>query len=152
MNIQKTSWHYRLATVFSETPRGDLCSYCRMVVWSLVRLLLVAVFIAIVAFIFGTVGLSPLLWVADAVFNFLPASWYVTEGTNTLSEFEALAIIGASFYAIGAGCFVTTKVRDILRKRKYARSSDGYVHQPGIVETRWKDFKEKTCTLVEFVE
>ena len=123
-----------------------------MVVWSLVRLFLIAVCIAIVAFIFGTVGLSPLLWVADAVFNFLPASWYVPEGTNTVTDFEALAIIGASFYASGALYFVITKVRDKLRKRKYARSSDGYVHQPGIVETRWKDFKEKTCTLVEFVE
>jgi hypothetical protein len=152
MNVNKSSWHYRLlkASPFCQydMPR-TICTYF----WSLVALITL-----IVLAIPGTIMIPFMIW-------YEPFMLYV----KALNEVvKVLFIMSATVGVIVWGCAILVASFGIIyytgeffserRKRanlaKYGNVAGGpdVPREPGLISTWYKGFKEKYCTLINYTE
>lgn len=133
MKISRNSWHYRFMDTMSQDPekRTNICSYWSGFVQSvlLAVLLLLVFFAALFVFpievgsgiLFKAVSVSSLSWLQ------LLLSWAV----------------GMSLYA-----FVITIIAVFALVSEVRTSAKN--REPSLVCMKWKSFKTKTCTKVDF--
>lgn len=147
MNISRTSWHYRLAKAFDDYPPSDLCSYIRLLAWSAFRMLVVIAIGGLITWLVVCITLAPIVYWLDYVYNFLPQTWHA-DSEGKVTNFITAALVGTIFYG-----WVRAAYRYGRRKALEMRYAKPYKEsEPGIFATRWKDFKDKTCTYINYVD
>lgn len=143
MIINRSSWHYRIASMSTGAPPDNLCSYVRQLVLSVVFLSVSAAFALVVL-----VGMlvAPLVAIDFWVHDF---GWVDTSDSN--SWLMMLFGIGATAYflaAIVGGVIGYATLREKLDER--ADRILGEPREPSVVRAWINDMHEKTCTLVEY--
>lgn len=153
MNISRTSWHYRLAKAFDDYPPSDLCSYIRLLAWSAFRMLVVIAIGGLITCFVVCITFAPIVYWLDYVYNFLPQTWHA-DSEGKVTSFIITAVLGTIFYGCAALVFgVRAVYRYGRRKALEMRYAKPYKEpEPGIFATRWKNFKDKTCTYITYVD
>ena len=165
MQISTESWHFRFMKNHiswrADIPT-NLCPYMLSLVWLLIKRTVALSFRGLLYALCAFILISPwLLLVHNFIVEFIPASWLVyTEKDAT--PFLRLVGIGVVCYALAGialaigGAVVGVeryKNSDFVRNRRQKKDASLVLppKEPSVVAAWWKDFHDKTCTPLEFV-
>lgn len=164
MQISTNSWHFRFMNKHTRWKRipTNLCPYMRSLLWLLIKrtvaLSFRGLFYALCAFIL----ISPwLLLVHNFIVEFIPASWLVYTAKD-VTLFLMLVGMGVVCYvltgivlAVGGAMVGVERYKnsDFARNRRQKKDASLVLppKEPSVVAAWWKDFHDKTCTPLEFV-
>lgn len=139
MQVNKKSWHFRLAVWSKEYEHrvpGDLCGYMRTVAGGAFKMIAIAVFLSIALGIASVSLISSVAWVLLA---FPGEEW----------RFHPFAVIGTTIFLMSA--VVTLIGLSCSVKNKIASKKDPDL-EPGLIRSYIKAKKEKICPILEFTE
>ena len=165
MQISTESWHFRFMNKHTRWNRipTNLCPYMRSLLWLLIKRTVALSFRGLLYALCACILISPwLLLVHNFIVEFIPASWLVSTEKNA-SLFLMLVGMGVVCYALAAivlafgGAVVGVeryKNSDYARNRRLKKDETLVLppKEPSVVAAWWKDFHDKTCTPLEFVD
>lgn len=140
--INTNSWHYKFQDAMETYPstRTDFCSYWRGLVWAFLKV--VFAIIAVTGFLVG-VG------VITHVIGYLLLKPIYPDFIETTAGSIVSMLVGIVVSAIiGAIPFVW----DHYKKRRKEFKTITHQHQPGILKTKYRAWKDKVCYKVEFID
>ena len=139
MEINKKSWHYRLATAYGpmSTYRDelDICRYIRSV-------LIGSLIACIVASGLG----SAIASISVFVMHVLMLDGNIEDPIAVAGLF--LVIILVTILSVVAA----TEVKEYVERNYVFKKKEATLKKPGLLKMAYRRFKEKTCFYVEFVE
>lgn len=151
MKINRNSWHFKF--LFSDDwweleplKYQTLCSYNWAIISRVAVMLLLMVIVLVVSTALGLILVGmPLLW----IYNCITSGFYMSFDAIGL---VADAILGVAFLTFWlqetTSPSIQTFVQNVGHKVDTIRDN---VRESWVAKT-WRDFKEKHCTLLEFVD
>lgn len=148
--VNKNSWHYKLNTSMCKTnerldtperiekyvmSKDNLCSYWRMTLWSMFKVLVVVSFIA------GVVGF--LLFTLHAI-----GAAFITNPINSLKV--TLVIVGI-FSLVSGVIYVITRINNSRRIKMNKILYEGET-ETSLTKAQYSSWKSGICVPVEFKE
>lgn len=151
MKISAKSWHYRVIHNSPWYIPNNLCKYFWVLIAAMLRAS--AIFVVMVLVIGVIAGfaifaaLAPLVWLVDYFYPFI-------ESEKIMTNVEIGAFIGTGLYAytLGSFLFFVHKQRQETAHILSRGLPPAPPKEPGIVAQRYRDFKDKTCTLITFTD
>jgi hypothetical protein len=140
LELNRTSWHYRLATIYGPMsghyPREDICSYVRAVLRGVCFVVFLS---AIGGVLIGMIYGNLLAWAI--------ASWQY----HMLIHMDPPAVAGVAVTsALALAGIFATIASWVTRK---LRSRDRHVSKkPTFIGEAYRSFKEKSCVPIQFPE
>lgn len=159
MQISKDSWHYRVILWHkdreSRVPE-NICPYMRVLVAAIFKGILLGAIIVLLASLVASMVLSPLLWLANHYYAFLPDSWLVSND-KSMSTFMLFTLLGTVCYVICGGLLTVFGIKagataGARIARQHFNLTPIAEKPPGLIRTYLKGWHDKTCVGLDFVD
>lgn len=143
MKISTNSWHFKLMeTVQDGLPPQDLCGYVRALLFVIIFKIPI---VLLSLFVLAVLYLAPLL--------VIPLAW--------MGLFKGVIVV---VWILGVAMWLVTylaareAINEWWMEKRYGEDWRGLPkfqkkyqsYQQGIISKWWQDFKEKTCTMIQF--
>ena len=141
IKINKNSWHYHVATKYTDGNIywvKSICEYNRRVFMGLASICLIILASSLALLIL----LSPIFYTILYLI-------YGLEFDSGSTE-SALIVSGIGFYFGILGIYITHLLTDREYNKAYEMTENGIERKDSYIKSAWKSFKNKVCVKVEF--
>jgi len=157
MKVSKTSWHYKLIKSWwiqsqYKEPESNLCPYMRQLLCAFIKVSMIGFILGIfVLFALATL-LAPIAYLVQTYwFALLPASWFAKESALWFGIILGTATYFVLFCRLISMAYEWCNFRFMDRLFGYiVKKVDN--RKPGVFGQWYKDWHDKTCTPIEFVD